>query len=1080
MKSRDPSPATSYLTPRNREPLKSREPSPAASYLTPRNREPLKSRDPSPVASYITSRMREPLKSRDPSPAATYRTPRSREPIKTRDAIKSRDPSPVATYLAGRTSREPSPADRYSLGGNGYASSTYTSRLHPRRSESANYDSPKFQNGSSATPSRSAGAALSYMTASDATARCVSQRTKRAERKQKEREASEEQSVSECDTTSSEPNSTVQVSVVSRGTSPNPPLTSSSSTYVRSRRTEVAKTIEKTINRSTKKPESVDKEIQSDRMDDTTKYSRFSSSRVSPWSTYTESKYIPSTTTQYSRYTNGSTTGSTTTKYNSAKNEPESVDTKPSPTKSKENSPAKPVALSRSGSGKTSSSSSSSSSISSKSEKSKSTSESKSKTPPKQILVQKQKTPDSSSGRSLPPQAPKSESPAKTVSSSTSSFKWTNKDFRKSALNVGPTDRPRKSGRTSSIERDHDDSVEKSPSVILLRSDRSTSNCSEVSTTSVASTTNTSQSEDDANNTGIAANTETDTSPMHKQKITSPSQTSLLLSTSGVIDDLPTLSKGVGRQSNDVKTGEAKSFLIRALEPVTNLFKSKSSLHLRKHAPNSEDNFNATADENNSTSISESLSKDTESLYSATAATNQSKQTADETDHHDPIIWMNNNNNNQTKISSEKPDFGDAMKHTLRHIDSGEIAWWMNDNGDENEDYEDGDNDDTLADDDLTLNQSEMSDKVDLTAVKLTPPPDAVFKIRRIESGEKAWWLNGEDSSSKDETNSSKKKNVINGDTVTMSVKPKLKICHVQSGERAWWMSDTNAEDSVHSSDIKNTDSSNNIRNTNGNIAGRKSESSERAWWLNDDESSSHKDTDDKLIMNKSYTISRDNDHDNDDSNGGAKSVRRSHENSTDSSSKKSQTNEFKNRFNIRHVESGEKAWWMQDESGAANEIAKTAATSNESADDDDDNEDDATGFVKKVVDQQQQIQQPTDVKCKSVNYDELGDRASPEGLEDTSNKGRTSPYDNVPEKNAKSLFISRHTNIDDLLGGSCHPLSPMLLDRFTAAAANTPPVSSLASSNNRDAYEEISPAQVRIHDGTAQMPIIQRASSNR
>lgn len=1073
MKSRDPSPAASYLTPRNREPLKSRDPSPAASYLTPRNREPLKGRDPSPAASYLTPRMREPLKSRDPSPAASYRNPRSREPIKTRDAIKSRDPSPVATYLAGRASREPSPADRYSLGGNGYASSTYTSRLHPRRSESSNYDSPKFQNGSSATPaiSRSAGAALSYMTASDATARCVSQRTKRAERKQKEREASEEQSVSECDTTSSEANSTVQVSVVSRGTSPNPPLTSSSSTYVRSRRTEVAKTIEKTINRSTKKPECVDKEIQSDRMDDTTKYSRFSSSRVSPWSTYSESKYTPSTTTGYSRYTNGTTSGSTSSKYSAAKIDSEPVDIKPSPTKSKENSPPKPVALSRSGSGKTSSSSCSNSSISSKSEKSKSSSESKSKTPPKQIIVPKQKTPDSSSGRSLPPQAPKSESPAKTVSSSTSSFKWTNKDFRKSALNVGPTDRPRKSGRASSIDIDHDDSVEKSPSLILHRSDRSTSNCSEVSTNSVASTTTTSQSEDDVNGT----NTGTNTSPMQKQKKTSASQTSLLLSASGVVDNLPTLSKGVGRQSNDVKTGEAKSFLIRALEPVTNLFKSKSSLHIRKHAPNSEDNFYATADDNNITSISESLSKDTESLYSATAATNQSKKTADETDHHDPNIWMNN----QTKISTEKPDFGDNMKHKLRHIDSGEIAWWMNDNGDENHDHDDDDNDDTLADDDLTLNQSEMSDKVDLTSVKLTPPPDAVFKIRRVESGEKDWWLGGDDSSSKDDTISSKTKNSINGDTVTMSVKPKLKICHVQSGERAWWMSDTIAEDNVNSGEIKNTDSSNNVRNINGKITGRKSESSERAWWLNDDESSGHKATDDKLIMNKSYTISRDNDHDNDDSNVGAKLVRRSHENSTDSSSKKSQTNEFKNRFNIRHVESGEKAWWMQDESGSANEIAKTVTTSNESADDDDDNEDDATGFIKKDVDQQQQILQPTDVKRKSVNYDELGDRASPEGLEDSSNKGRTSPYDNVPEKNAKSLFISRHTNIDDLLGGSCHPLSPMLLDRFTAAATNAPTISATVSSN-RDAYEEISPAQVRIHDGTAQIPIIQRASSNR
>ena len=76
------------------------------------------------------------------------------------------------------------------------------------------------------------------------------------------------------------------------------------------------------------------------------------------------------------------------------------------------------------------------------------------------------------------------------------------------------------------------------------------------------------------------------------------------------------------------------------------------------------------------------------------------------------------------------------------------------------------------------------------------------------------------------------------------------------------------------------------------------------------------------------------------------------------------------------------------------------------------------------------------------TNPSPLGDRASPEGIEDikphNENK-RNSIYDNIPTvnepekidlenlKTPTQLFISRHTNIDDLLGGSCHPMSPVM-----------------------------------------------------
>lgn len=99
-----------------------------------------------------------------------------------------------------------------------------------------------------------------------------------------------------------------------------------------------------------------------------------------------------------------------------------------------------------------------------------------------------------------------------------------------------------------------------------------------------------------------------------------------------------------------------------------------------------------------------------------------------------------------------------------------------------------------------------------------------------------------------------------------------------------------------------------------------------------------------------------------------------------------------------------------------------------------------------------------------------LGDRASPEGVEDSKNESdRLSPYDNIPaslepkvynqvEMDRKAvisqspIFISRHTNIDDLLGGSCHPLSPMMDRMFVM-----------------DDLQEISPHDVRVHDATAQ-----------
>lgn len=524
------------------------------------------------------------------------------------------------------------------------------------------------------------------------------------------------------------------------------------------------------------------------------------------------------------------------------------------------------------------------------------------------------------------------------------------------------------------------------------------------------------------------------------------------------------------------------------------MFKSKSATpHQRSATPDDDtlandengDSSEATSyyvDEIQSTnSISGSLDHD----RSAVPAIPTSKST-DETDP------MNNNHNswmttpssvigNNSEHEEESTDFGAGMGHRLRHIDSGEIGWWEND---DDEDDSKNDNDDTLADD-LTLNLTEASDTVDLRQVQLTPPPppEKVYRIKRIESGEKAWWM--------DDSPSNEPSPVVKPRNSPLTPLVNSKLSHVQSGERAWWLSDTNDESEKQTDQtdqsLYKTDNlavaSNNSHNQ------KRGDSSERtAWWLGSDSDSGKATSEATLnVMNKSYTISRESEIDDNDEKQrnhqryGVTEKSGSASNSTENSA---EANGYRNRFStIRHVDSGEKAWWMQDESDVV------AATSNNHSTSDSTATTTAPQSIaaiardigaiiesSAVVDDQQQQSQRT--FFVSVDYDELGDRASPEGLEDTSTtaNGRQSPYENVNAKSsAKKLFISRHTNIDDLLGGSCHPLSPLLMERFSSASPPRCDPNKSVNGSGNDAYQEISAAQVRIHDSTAQMPEIRR-----
>lgn len=96
-----------------------------------------------------------------------------------------------------------------------------------------------------------------------------------------------------------------------------------------------------------------------------------------------------------------------------------------------------------------------------------------------------------------------------------------------------------------------------------------------------------------------------------------------------------------------------------------------------------------------------------------------------------------------------------------------------------------------------------------------------------------------------------------------------------------------------------------------------------------------------------------------------------------------------------------------------------------------------------------------------------MGDRASPEGLEmPKDDEGRKSPYDNVPVthhgiKRPSQLFISKHTNIDDILGGAPQIWSPVMNKMY-------------GYPNRETDCTEVDAAQVIIHEGTPQRTFLQ------
>lgn len=342
---------------------------------------------------------------------------------------------------------------------------------------------------------------------------------------------------------------------------------------------------------------------------------------------------------------------------------------------------------------------------------------------------------------------------------------------------------------------------------------------------------------------------------------------------------------------------------------------------------------------------------------------NNFNRIVDETTNSSNSNWLINSADDKTEHSTNDPsarqlflnlDDSNAltMKNKLRHIDSGELPWWMTA--------------DEPSADDTAINPVESETRA---------PESNIGNGNGVAS----WMFPSEDQNRGDE-----------------APKPMYRFTKIRSGERAWWMdSDEKGENAQNGTGTANHYNNNNV-----------------------------------------------------------------HEDSVEPESTTTLT------FKIKRIESGEKAWWMTND-GPDTENADNIDFWSEI------NEKNEAERKCHVRQHQEHERNFYSGGVTDTTEGPLGQRASPEGLEDmTSQRREFSPYactgdparDTFGKNSASKLFISRHQNIDDLLGGTSHTMNLMLMDRNDF---NAP-------------YEEILPAQVRIHDGSAHTSYVQHIGDER
>uniref|UniRef100_A0AAG5D4R0 GBD/FH3 domain-containing protein n=1 Tax=Anopheles atroparvus TaxID=41427 RepID=A0AAG5D4R0_ANOAO len=1132
-RSRDPSPAESKkiptFTPASK--LRSRDPSPADAKRSSSNLTGRLSRAGNDTGGLKTATLGATKKTRDPSPA-----------ISSSSKVRSRDPSPAT--VARRTSREPSPAEsvreKYGLGG--------TSPYRPYgRTNSGLGAASRFGASASPVPKSPIGdIALSYMTSSEAIAARTSRPSSRLRLNSQSREPSqcsspltasqifspepriatseeqkrEESTSSETTTTSSsseesseetessvepEPRIFIEVTLVTRGTSPTPP---GATPLLRARRADMCKTIEKTIQKQLLPVETADKQVQSDRLDDPTKYLRYGQPSARSWSPFAGTSSPTIGYTRYSsassRYSRDSPSLSRETSVSSSKSDvPEKRELSTLAARVKE------LSLSKSNSSKSTTSRSSTGSGSG----------GKLKTPPKQKSPEK------------PPPVPAKDSPSPVKSIA-------NKDFRKSALNMGPApDRPRKSSSSSS------------------KSSSSTASSSSAATATPLAETNGSSSR-------IPQGRQQNGTRPIKRSDRSASSSSEDTSTGSVSSGADTdREQSVARTAaNELEDASATTdasnanneLLMRAIQLATTFVNNQNR------------SAGSWYDNGSTTSVTESLVADPSGKSGWEAGTHYMESIKDDSSDEDgededvqqgeagqdgqdtselqqATWWRRSGVFQQTATMQDSPPSARSFTYRIRRVESSEKPWWLSDDANKPvPELEPDSHDQPNAGQDLGTATECVTDDGRTTATSLfesqTLSPFRPIRITRVESGERAWWMKSTEnvaakSSGEASKDPSKEQTPESGGGDKKS--PGFTVFKLEAEDEAWWeeaMADlARKEQSSGSSQSSTSGSREPSKEPTPEPRGQgitltRVTSGEKAWWLYSSdkvneldsvtENVAHNEAESERsesvrecspVKAKPFKITRIESgeqpwwmletSENPISRSGSKSNVVSRSNSFNSKSGSKQNSPTK--YRITRVESGEKAWWMtgdstEEKGGSPRKLSSFVEQHGE------EEADLQNADIEAQVEQELQSitnfvaglpKFPTgDFTIEQISETPpLGDRASPEGVEDSRPSDRTSPYDNIPstmpavavnvspvpathvEKDATvpsagvaigstrketqtPIFISRHTNIDDLLGGSCHPLSPMMDRMFIM-----------------DDLQEITPKDVRVHDSTPQ-----------
>jgi hypothetical protein len=538
------------------------------------------------------------------------------------------------------------------------------------------------------------------------------------------------------------------------------------------------------------------------------------------------------------------------------------------------------------------------------------------------------------------------------------------------------------------------------------------------------------------------------------------------------------------------KTDESKSFLLRALAPVTNLFRGKQE---------------------NNTLEGLKRASSTQSLNIANKEDVDEKKVGSQ----DSVSDRSQKTESGSKLNFEDESIQFSHKYKIRKEKSGERAWWMDSNPNIPEGIKrmesstsvnklkDMETDCNKTDDMQKFSSNDSLDKLQERRESSGDNEENVkrksYKISQQQSGElPSWYNNSEVLEGVKRIQSNSSVNKLQGDekadvntdksevfqktsggtslhqnkfsetdasAVNMGVentKEKLnRLRHQQSGELPWWL-DSSAPVPEGVQRIQSNSSINKLQDSDGNnkttLGVQRIRSNSSVNKLQSSDSDSKKSAEGEKVEKKIYKIRHQESGDlpwwlSKDTTNSDVTKRTKTSPSESAVNEPEQKEEESNRtfpYKLRHQESGERAWWLSSrgdvpegvkrfdsnyslseclKSGEGNQ-EKTESLPSENSEEDfsEDNKDKEEASGNGVP------------KFPLV----LPSTASGSNISESKGKkktGRRSPYDNIQEPELKApksqatksrpkhlpLFIGNHTNIDDILGTAAALVNPVM-----------------------------------------------------